>query len=208
MPFETERDAILFTIRMGLMHCRTSPKPERNERVQRIQAEAVLSHLERCGYRIVFNGYMPAWWAAINRSRARIASARATLNFFQARGCREIIAVEEKRSHVGHEHFGFTEEVVRLRELRSGRCIQRLNPSELHASSVLARPPIVHRMIVFVRRTIFDFYQRLSPTFGRTLDDIAAAGTCLYAIRCTHAHISSLPVARNSWTQGQGSGLI
>ena len=51
MPFETERDAILFTIR--LMHCRTSPKSERNERVQTIQAEAVLSHLERCGYRIV-----------------------------------------------------------------------------------------------------------------------------------------------------------
>jgi len=53
MPFETERDDILFTIRMGLMHCRTSPKPERNERVQRIQAETVLTYLERCGYRIV-----------------------------------------------------------------------------------------------------------------------------------------------------------
>ena len=52
MPFETERDDILFTIRMGLMH-RTSPKSERNERVQRIQAEAVLTYLERCGYRIV-----------------------------------------------------------------------------------------------------------------------------------------------------------
>ena len=50
MPFETERDAILFTIRMGLMHCRTSPKPERNERVQRTQAEAVLPELERVGY--------------------------------------------------------------------------------------------------------------------------------------------------------------
>ena len=53
MPFENERDDILFTIRMGLMHCRTSPKSERNEHVQRIQAEAVLTHLERCGYRIV-----------------------------------------------------------------------------------------------------------------------------------------------------------
>ena len=53
MPFENERDDILFAIRMGLMRCRTSPKSERNERVQRIQAEAVLSHLERCGYRIV-----------------------------------------------------------------------------------------------------------------------------------------------------------
>ncbi len=53
MPFESERDDILFTIRMGLMHRRTSPKRERNERVQRVQAEAVLTHLERCGYRIV-----------------------------------------------------------------------------------------------------------------------------------------------------------
>ena len=53
MPFENERDDILFTIRMGLMHCRTSPKSERDERVQRIQAEAVLTQLERCGYRIV-----------------------------------------------------------------------------------------------------------------------------------------------------------
>ena len=53
MPFENERDDILFTIRMGLMHCRTSPKSERNERVRRMQAEAILNHLERCGYRIV-----------------------------------------------------------------------------------------------------------------------------------------------------------
>jgi hypothetical protein len=53
MPFENERDDILFTIRMGLMHCRTSPKSERNERVQPMQAKAVLRHLERCGYRIV-----------------------------------------------------------------------------------------------------------------------------------------------------------
>ena len=53
MPFESERDNILFTIRMGLMHCRISPKPERNERVQRIQAEAVLAELERVGYRII-----------------------------------------------------------------------------------------------------------------------------------------------------------
>ena len=53
MPFENERDAILFTIRVGLMHCRTSPKSERNERVQRIQAEAVLAELERVGYRIM-----------------------------------------------------------------------------------------------------------------------------------------------------------
>ncbi len=38
---------------MGLMHCRTSPKAERNERIRTVQAEAILSHLERCGYRIV-----------------------------------------------------------------------------------------------------------------------------------------------------------
>jgi hypothetical protein len=50
MPFENERDDILFTIRMGLMHCRTSPNSERNERIRIIQAEAILSHLERCGY--------------------------------------------------------------------------------------------------------------------------------------------------------------
>ena len=53
MPFESERDDILFTIRMGLMHCRTSPKSERNERIQRRQAEAVLAELERVGYRII-----------------------------------------------------------------------------------------------------------------------------------------------------------
>ena len=53
MPFESEPDDILFTIRMGLMHCRSSPKSERNERVQRIQAEAVLAELERVGYRIM-----------------------------------------------------------------------------------------------------------------------------------------------------------
>ncbi len=53
MPFKNERDDILFTIRMGLMHCRTSPKSERNERVQTMQAEAVLTHPERCCYRIV-----------------------------------------------------------------------------------------------------------------------------------------------------------
>ncbi len=53
MPFDNERDDILFTIRMGLMHCRINPKPERNERVRTVQAASVLDHLERCGYRIV-----------------------------------------------------------------------------------------------------------------------------------------------------------
>ena len=53
MPFESERADLIFTIQMGVMHCRTSPKPERNERVRRVQAEAVLEHLQRCGYRVV-----------------------------------------------------------------------------------------------------------------------------------------------------------
>jgi hypothetical protein len=53
MPFDNERDAIIFTIRMGLMRCRISPKPERNERVRTVQAEAVLEHLERCGCRVL-----------------------------------------------------------------------------------------------------------------------------------------------------------
>ena len=60
MPFENERDDIVFTIRMGLMHCRTSPKSERNERVQRIQAEAVFTHLERCGYRLALGRWSSA----------------------------------------------------------------------------------------------------------------------------------------------------
>jgi hypothetical protein len=53
MPFDDPREDILFCIRMGLMHCRVSPKPERNERIRRVQAEAVLDHLERYGYRVV-----------------------------------------------------------------------------------------------------------------------------------------------------------
>ena len=51
MPFEDPREDILFCI--GLMHCRIGPKPERKERIRRVQAEAVLDHLERCGYRVV-----------------------------------------------------------------------------------------------------------------------------------------------------------
>ena len=46
--------------------------------------------------------------------------SKATLNVFQAGGCREIIAVEEKRSHVCHEYIGFTQEGARL---RSGKYI-------------------------------------------------------------------------------------
>jgi hypothetical protein len=41
--------------------------------------------------------------------------SKATLNVLEPGGRREIIAVEEKRSHVSHEHMSFKQEVVRLR---------------------------------------------------------------------------------------------
>ena len=44
--------------------------------------------------------------------------SKATLNVLQAGGGREIIAVEEKRLHVCHEHMSFKQEVVRLRKKR------------------------------------------------------------------------------------------
>ena len=50
MPFDNERNDILFMIRLRLMHNRISPKAER---VHTAQAASVLEHLERCGYRIV-----------------------------------------------------------------------------------------------------------------------------------------------------------
>jgi hypothetical protein len=53
MPFETELEDILFTIRIALMSCRISPKPERRDHVRAAQAEAVVEHLRRSGYRIV-----------------------------------------------------------------------------------------------------------------------------------------------------------
>jgi hypothetical protein len=52
MPFETEREDLIFTIRMALMKCRTSPRPERNEFVQTWQARTIVEHLERCGWKI------------------------------------------------------------------------------------------------------------------------------------------------------------
>jgi hypothetical protein len=55
---------------------------------------------------------------------------KATLNVLQPRGRREITPVEEKRSHVCHEHFGLGEEVARVRQLRSGEYIQRLDPGD------------------------------------------------------------------------------
>jgi hypothetical protein len=53
MPFDTELEDILFTIRMALMSCRTSPKRERNAHTRRFQAEAIVERLEHAGYRIV-----------------------------------------------------------------------------------------------------------------------------------------------------------
>ena len=53
MPFENELDALLFAIEQALRACRVSPKPERNEFIRRIQAKAIVEHLERCGWRIV-----------------------------------------------------------------------------------------------------------------------------------------------------------
>ncbi len=52
MPFETERDEIIFTVKMALMSCRISPKPERRDHIRQAQAERILEHLERCGYRV------------------------------------------------------------------------------------------------------------------------------------------------------------
>lgn len=56
MPFETELEDILFTIKMALMSCPISPKPERRDHVRKTQAQAVVEHLERAGYRIVSAG--------------------------------------------------------------------------------------------------------------------------------------------------------
>ena len=52
--------------------------------------------------------------------------SEATLNVLEPGDHREIIPVEEKRSHVSHEHMSFKQGVVRLGQLRGGGCIQRL----------------------------------------------------------------------------------
>ena len=46
---------------------------------------------------------------------------KATLNVLEPRGGREIIAVEEKRPHVRHEHMSFKQEMARLCELGIGK---------------------------------------------------------------------------------------
>jgi len=56
MPFETEQEAILFNIKMALLSCRITPKPERYDHVRTAQAEAIIESLERAGYRIVKTG--------------------------------------------------------------------------------------------------------------------------------------------------------
>jgi hypothetical protein len=53
IPFETELEDILFTIKMALLSCRISPKPERQDYIRQEQAERILEDLERSGYRIV-----------------------------------------------------------------------------------------------------------------------------------------------------------
>ena len=56
MPFETELEHILFTIKMALLSCRITPKPERYDHVRNAQAKAIVENLERAGYRIVSTG--------------------------------------------------------------------------------------------------------------------------------------------------------
>ena len=46
---------------------------------------------------------------------------KAALNVLEPRSGREIIAVEEKRSHVSHEHMSFKQGVVRLCQLGIGK---------------------------------------------------------------------------------------
>jgi len=45
----------------------------------------------------------------------------AALNVLEPRGGREIIVVEEKRSHVSHEHMSFKQEVMCLGQLGIGK---------------------------------------------------------------------------------------
>ena len=47
--------------------------------------------------------------------------SEATLNVLEPGSCREITRVEEKRSHVCHEHISFKQEVVRLSQIGFGK---------------------------------------------------------------------------------------
>jgi hypothetical protein len=46
---------------------------------------------------------------------------KAAQNVLEPGSCREITRVEEKRSHVCHEHISFKQEVVRLCQLEFGK---------------------------------------------------------------------------------------
>ncbi len=87
MPFENERDDILFPIRMGLMHCRISPKAEHREHVRRAQAECVLENLERSGYRIMRTMRSARWSRQILASEDadRVKDTTATRGAYQLR---------------------------------------------------------------------------------------------------------------------------
>jgi len=100
---------------------------------------------------------------------------KATLNFLQAGGCRKIIAVEEKRLHLRHEHVGFAQEVACL---RSGDCIQGLNPSDRHASSVLLRKV---RKEVINPQAADSTYTNAPVSIARLGESAAAPGAALIA---------------------------
>jgi hypothetical protein len=95
---------------------------------------------------------------------------KAALNVFEPGGGREIIAVEEKRSHVCHEHISFKQEVVRLCQLRGGGYIQRVNLGDGHASSVITVQ--LHVNFCALHNACFS---NLFFYFRSDLGDIAAA---------------------------------
>ena len=85
----------------------------------------------------MFNGETPGLLGSDQPLKGLNLISEAILNVFQAGGRREIIAVEEKRPHLCHEYIGFTQEVARLCQLRSGGYIQRLSLSDGYPSSIL-----------------------------------------------------------------------
>jgi len=52
MPFDSERDALIFDLRMALLSFRIGPPNERSDSIRRIQAAHIIAHLERCGWQI------------------------------------------------------------------------------------------------------------------------------------------------------------
>jgi hypothetical protein len=53
MTFESEHAELVFLLKMALKSCRISPKPERHDSIRQIQAEHILAHLGRSGFKIV-----------------------------------------------------------------------------------------------------------------------------------------------------------